>query len=77
MAALKVWNDPGATFCSGAFSLLFATTWNALVVAKLDRLVSSAWSRAATRRETTVILTSLERSAMYHGCINPVRAEIG
>lgn len=37
LAALRVWNDPGAIFRAGAFSLLFVTAWNSLAIALLLR----------------------------------------
>jgi hypothetical protein len=37
LAALRVWNDPTATFRTGAFSLLFVAAWNSLAIALLLR----------------------------------------
>ena len=33
LAALRVWNDPVASFRTGSFSLLFVTAWNCLLLA--------------------------------------------
>lgn len=37
LGALRVWNDPTASFRTGAFSLLFVTAWNSLAIALLSR----------------------------------------
>lgn len=37
LAALRVWNDPSATFRTGSFSLLFVTAWNSLTIAILQK----------------------------------------
>jgi len=37
LQALRIWNDPVATFRSGTFSLLFVTAWNSLAIAVLQR----------------------------------------
>lgn len=37
LGALRIWNDPTATFRTGAFSLLFVTAWNSLAIALLTR----------------------------------------
>ena len=33
LSALRIWNDPTASFRTGAFSLLFVTAWNSLLIA--------------------------------------------
>jgi hypothetical protein len=43
LAALRVWNDPTATFRSGAFSLLFVTAWNSLAISILQRRGAQWW----------------------------------
>ncbi len=37
LAALRVWNDPSATFRTGTFALLFVTAWNSVALAILQR----------------------------------------
>lgn len=37
LAALRIWNDPTATFRTGSFSLLLVTAWNSLAMAILQR----------------------------------------
>lgn len=37
LEALRIWNDPTATFRTGAFSLLFMAAWNGLAIAILQR----------------------------------------
>ena len=37
LSALRIWNDPGAAFRTGSFSLLFVTAWNSLALALLQR----------------------------------------
>jgi hypothetical protein len=37
VAALRTWNDPTATFRTGAFSLMFVAAWNSLAIALIDR----------------------------------------
>ena len=37
LAALRVWNDPSATFRTQNFALLFVTAWNSLALAVLQR----------------------------------------
>ncbi len=38
LSALRVWNDPTATFRTGTFSLLFVTAWNSLAIAILQKM---------------------------------------
>ncbi|HUF98001.1 MAG TPA: DUF3644 domain-containing protein [Ilumatobacter sp.] len=44
LAALRVWNDPAATFRTGGFSLMFVAAWNSLAVALLMRRNERWWS---------------------------------
>jgi hypothetical protein len=37
LAALRIWNDPTASFRTGSFSLLFVAAWNSLAIALLQR----------------------------------------
>lgn len=37
LAALRVWNDPTATFRTESFALLFVTAWNSIALAALQR----------------------------------------
>ncbi|MGI8792224.1 MAG: DUF3644 domain-containing protein [Acidimicrobiales bacterium] len=37
LAALRVWNDPAATFRTESFALLFVTAWNSIALAVLQR----------------------------------------
>ena len=37
LAALRVWNDPAATFRTESFALLFVTAWNSIAFAVLQR----------------------------------------
>ena len=42
LAALRVWNDPTATFRTETFALLFVTAWNSVALAVLQR-AGSEW----------------------------------
>lgn len=44
LSALRHWNDPTASFRSGAFSLLMVTAWNALALACIQR-AGSEWRK--------------------------------
>lgn len=37
LTALRIWNDPVASFRTGAFALLFVTAWNSLAIAVLQQ----------------------------------------
>lgn len=60
LAALRVWNDPTATFRTETFALLFATAWNGLALAILQQ-AGKEW-RVAHSNGGFVLINGRERA---------------
>ncbi|HVL38854.1 MAG TPA: DUF3644 domain-containing protein [Fimbriimonadaceae bacterium] len=53
LAALRVWNDPTATFRTGTFALLFVTAWNSLCIAMLQQR-NAEWRKVGDKGNATL-----------------------
>lgn len=45
LAAIRVWNDPTASFRTESFALLLVTAWNSIAIAILQRSPGGEWRR--------------------------------
>ena len=60
LSALQIWNDPAKSFRTGAFSLLFITAWNSLLIAISIR-DGIEW-RQIDEQENPVFMEGMEKS---------------
>lgn len=60
LSALQTWNDPAKSFRTGAFSLLFITAWNSLLIAISIR-DEIEW-RQTDEEENPVLMEGMEKS---------------
>jgi hypothetical protein len=60
LQALRTWNDPAATFRTGAFSLMFVTAWNSLAIAIIQR-AGDVW-RKVHPDGTVRVIDGMEQS---------------
>ena len=68
LSALQIWNDPAKPFRTGAFSLLFVTAWNSLLLAILLRK-GEEW-RELDKTGKPIIKEGLEKSLSTHELTN-------
>ena len=61
LQALRVWNDPTATFRTATFSMLFVASWNSLAIALLQRN-GGEWREIGDDGEPVLVNGGVEKS---------------
>lgn len=84
LAALRVWNDPAATFRTETFALLFVTAWNSVSIAVLQRagqewrdLDDAGNPRAAGGQDRAMETLDVVAAAFSDYRLLPLRRNVG